>query len=72
MAAANDDYAVREVEFFRVDVGGNTLLGRDSSAPYALETAVPAGASGTVRYFARAVDDAGQDSDSQDVVVTVR
>lgn len=72
VAAANDDYAVREVQFFRVDVGGNTLLGRDSSAPYAIETALPAGASGTVRYFARAVDDAGQDSDSQDVVVTVR
>jgi len=72
VAAANDDYAVREVQFFRVDVGGNTLLGRDSSAPYAIETALPAGASGSVRYFARAVDDAGQDSDSQDVVVTVR
>lgn len=72
VAAANDDYAVSEVQFFRVDVGGNTLLGRDSSAPYAIETALPAGASGSVRYFARAVDDAGQDSDSQDVVVTVR
>jgi hypothetical protein len=72
VAAANDDYDVREVQFFRVDVGGDTLLGRDSSAPYALETALPAGAAGTVRYFARAVDDAGQDSDSADVVVTVR
>jgi hypothetical protein len=72
VAAADDDYAVREVQFFRVDVGGDTLLGRDSSAPYALETALPAGAAGTVRYFARAVDDAGQDTDSQDVVVTVR
>ena len=72
VAAADDDYAVREVQFFRIDVGGSTLLGRDSSAPYALETTVPTGASGTVRYFARAVDDAGQDSDSQEVVVTVR
>jgi hypothetical protein len=72
VAAADDDYAVREVQFFRVDVGGSALLGRDSSAPYALETALPAGAAGTVRYFARAVDDAGQDSDSPDVVVTVR
>jgi hypothetical protein len=72
VAAADDDYAVREVQFFRIDVGGSTLLGRDSSAPYALETTVPPGATGTVRYFARAVDDAGQDSDSQEVVVTVR
>jgi hypothetical protein len=72
VAAADDDYVVREVQFFRVDVGGDTLLARDSSAPYAIETPVPARASGSVRYFARAVDDAGQDSDSQEVVVTVR
>lgn len=72
VAAADDDYVVREVQFFRVDVGGDTLLARDTGAPYAIETAVPAGASGTVRYFARAVDDAGQHSDSQEVEVTVR
>jgi hypothetical protein len=72
VAAADDDYVVREVLFFRVDVGGDTLLGRDSSAPYAIETTLPLDASGSVRYFARAVDDAGQDSDSQEVVVTVR
>jgi hypothetical protein len=72
VAAASDDHAVREVLFFRIDVGANTLLGRDSSAPYALETTLPAGAVGTVRYFARAVDDAGQESESQVVSVTVQ
>ena len=72
VAAASDDYAVREVQFYRVDVGGNTLLGRDTSAPYALETALPAGAAGEVRFLARAVDDAGQAGESQVVVVTVR
>jgi len=72
VAAANDDYVVREVLFFRVDPGGDTLLGRDSSSPYALETTLPAGATASVRYFARAVDDAGQEADSQDVVVAVR
>jgi hypothetical protein len=72
VAAASDDYAVREVQFFRVDLGGNTLLGRDSSAPYALETELPAGAIGEVRYFARAVDDAGQEAESQVVAVEVR
>ena len=72
VAAASDDYVVREVLFFRVDAGGDVLIGRDSSAPYAVETALPAGAAGTVRYFARAVDDAGQESDSQEVVVAVR
>lgn len=72
VAAASDDFVVVEVQFFRVDVGGNTLLGRDSSAPYALETVVPAGAVGEVRYFARAVDDAGQEAESQAVSVAVR
>jgi hypothetical protein len=71
VAAASDDYAVDEVLFFRVDVGGDTLLGRDTSAPYALETSVPASASGAVSYFARAVDDAGQRTDSQTVQVEV-
>ena len=72
VAAANDDYVVREVLFFRIDAGGSTLLGRDSSAPYAVETSLPSGASNQVRYFARAVDDAGQGTDSQEVTVSVR
>ena len=72
VAAASDDYAVREVLFFRIDAGAVTLLGRDSSAPYAMETTLPAGAVGTVRYVARAVDDAGQEGESQVVVVSVR
>jgi hypothetical protein len=72
VAAASDDYAVAEVQFFRVDAAGNTLLGSDASAPYALETVMPAGATGEVRYFARAFDDAGQSARSDDVVVTVR
>ena len=72
VAAADDDYRVIEVRFYRVDVGGATLLGIDASAPYALETTLPAGAAGEVRYFARAVDDAGQRADSQDVAVSVR
>jgi hypothetical protein len=72
VAAASDDYRVVEVEFYRLDVGGRTLLGRDGSAPYALDTVMPAGARGEVRYLARAVDDAGQTGDSPPVSVTVR
>jgi large repetitive protein len=72
VAAADDDYRVVEVQFFRVDVGGDTLLGRDTSAPYALETTLPAGAAGEVRYFARAVDDADQRGESEKVSVTVQ
>lgn len=72
VAAASDDYAVREVQFWRVDSDGDTLLGIDSDAPYALETALPANAVGTVRYFARAIDDADQRALSDEVAVTVR
>jgi hypothetical protein len=74
VAAASDDYAVREVLFFRVDGGGDTLIASDRSEPYAVETALPTGAASgsTLRYFARAVDDAGQEADSREVVVTVR
>ena len=72
VAAAADDYRVVDVEFYRRDFSANTLLGRDGSAPYALTTAIPAGASMEVRYFARAIDDAGQTGDSQDVAVSVR
>ena len=72
VAAASDDYVVREVLFYRIDAGGDTLIGRDGSEPYAIETTLPAGTASTVRYFARAVDDAGQESDSQEVVVSVR
>jgi len=71
IAAASDDYRVVEVAFFRVDAGGDTLLGRDSSAPYALTTVIPAGASGAVSYFARATDDAGQVGESRTVTVAV-
>ena len=71
VAAASDDFVVREVLFFRVDGSGDTLLGRDSSEPYAIETALPSGVAG-VRYFARAIDDAGQQADSAEVAVTVR
>ena len=72
MAAASDDYRVIEVAFYRADAGGDTFLGRDSSEPYALDTVVPAGAGAEVRYLARAVDDAGQDSESPIVAIEVR
>jgi hypothetical protein len=72
VAAASDDFEVREVQFWRVDAGGDTLIGIDSSAPYALETALPLDALGEVRYFARAVDDADQRTRSDEVRVVVR
>jgi hypothetical protein len=86
VAAAADDFRVIEVEFYRLDVGGRTFLGeaveldfdhpevvgRDGDAPYALDTVVPTGASGEVRYLGRAIDDARQIGESLPVSVIVR
>jgi hypothetical protein len=72
-AAASDDFAVREVEFYRLDAAGNaTRLDTDTTTPYELDTVIPAGSGGlTLRYFARAIDDRRQRTDSVTVEVTV-
>jgi hypothetical protein len=73
VAAASDDYRIDDVSFYRVESnGGNTLLARDSSEPYSVETLMPSGVTGTVSFFARARDDAGQERDSALVSVAVR
>lgn len=71
VAAASDDYGVDYVEFYRLDTSGSTLLGFDGLPPYQLDTTVPAGASGSVQFFARAVDGGGQRGDSAVVTVDV-
>ena len=71
VAAASDDYGVDFVEFYRVDDSGSTLLGFDGLSPYQLDTTVPADATGSVQYFARAVDGGGQRGDSAVVTVSV-
>ncbi len=72
VAAASDDYVVREVRFYRDDADGPVLLGRDAVAPYAWQTTVPSNAGPEVRYVARAEDDAGQVTESAVAVVAVR
>jgi hypothetical protein len=73
VAAASDDYRVDDVSFYRVESnGGNTLLARDSTDPFSVETVMPSGAVSTVQFFARARDDAGQERDSALVSVAVR
>ena len=71
-AAASDDFGVDSVSFYREEAQGAVLLGTDGLAPYAIDTVIPASSPGTVwRYFARAVDGAGQRSDSAPVEITV-
>ena len=72
VAAASDDFAVDRVSFYRIDAGRSVLLVTDRSAPWQLDTVVPVDAVGSVRYFARAVDDAGQSRDSAVVTVLIQ
>jgi hypothetical protein len=73
-AAASDDDFVAEVRFYRVEPGGATvLLGVDARAPFEWDAVIPADAlrGSTLRFFARAVDSAGQARDSETLAVTV-
>lgn len=73
VAAASDDFGVDAVSFYREDARGAVLLGSDGRAPYEIDTVIPASPVGTVwRYFARAVDGAGQSSDSAPIEIVVR
>jgi hypothetical protein len=72
VAAASDDFAVDRVSFYRIDGNRSVLLVTDRSAPWQLDTLIPADAAGSVRYFARAVDDAGQSRDSTVVTVFIQ
>jgi hypothetical protein len=72
-AAASDDDAVQRVQFYRVDADGSAnSLGSDSTAPFELETVLPATNAAEVRYFARAVDSIGQSTDSATIAVAVQ
>jgi chitinase len=72
-AAASDDFGVDAVSLYREAAQGAVLLGTDGRSPYEFDTVIPASGVGTVwRYFARAVDGAGQSSDSAPIEITVR
>ena len=65
VAAASDDFGVDFVIFFRLENDGSaTRLGSDGVAPFQWDTVMPSTAVATVQFFARAVDGAGQASDS--------
>ena len=71
-AAASDDFGVDFVIFFRLESDGSaTRLGSDGVGPFAWDAVMPSTTAGTVRFFAQAVDGAGQASDSAVVSVAV-
>jgi hypothetical protein len=63
---------VDHVAFYQLDptTGVATLMGRDSEEPYTLNVVMP-GTATALQFFAQAVDDAGQATDSAAVGVTV-
>lgn len=72
-AAASDDHGVDRVELYRRDRDGSLqLIGIDRGPPWEWAYLVGATPRGELEFFARAVDFAGQRSDSNPVRVTVR
>lgn len=72
LAAADDDFFVDEVRFYRLRADGSALLlDVDTRSPFETVVAMPA-SDVPVRFFARAVDSAGQSSDSALVEVAPR
>jgi hypothetical protein len=70
-AMAQDDERVSEVRVYRVASNSETLLATFSSEPYLLQTAIPAGATGSVVYRARATDNEGLEATSSDLSIAV-
>jgi hypothetical protein len=70
-ASASGDAGIDQVIFFRVDGALSTRLASDDTAPYALDDEMPDGASGTVQFFARAIDNDGRARDSDLFSVSV-
>jgi hypothetical protein len=73
LATASDDSGIDSVVFYRVEDGGNgsTRLARVCCAPYRWTTPLPDTTRGSVGYFARAVDFAGNVTQSDTVAVDV-
>jgi hypothetical protein len=70
-AAAADESGIDSVAFYRLDNNSWVRLGSDGVAPYEWLVLAPNDGRTTLRVFARATDNAGNQADSADVVVDV-
>ncbi len=70
-AAAADDLGIDRVEFWRVDATADVRLFSDFQSPYVFDAAIPVGASGSVEFYAVAVDVEGHARASAPVAVAV-
>lgn len=71
IAVPSSDSGISGVRFYRVDSTTSTLLATVNTSPYQITTAIPSDASGTVSYFARAVDTNNLTGDSNSVSITI-
>jgi len=72
VAAASDDFGVDFVVFYRLESDGSTTrLGEDGVGPFQWDATMPSTSATRVQFFARAVDGAGQASDSALVSVSL-
>lgn len=71
IASASSDLGVSAVQLYRVDTSSNTLLGSLNATPYQFSATLPGDATGSVSFFARAVDGDGNTADSAKVNITV-
>lgn len=70
-AAAADNFGIEQVAFFREDLPDTVSLGTDGAAPYEIDTQIPVGANGSVRYFARAMDIDGNVTQSATITIAI-
>ncbi len=70
-AAAVDDSGIREVLFYRLSDNTPVQLAQLTTSPYQTSVALSKADNGSVRFFARAIDNDGASADSSVVTVTV-
>ncbi len=70
-AAAVDDSGIREVLFYRLSDNTPAQLAQLTASPYQTSVTLSKTDNGSVRFFARAIDNDGASADSSVVTVTV-
>ena len=71
VAAVSASNGIDYVDFYRIDFGSSTPLGRVWNSPYRLNTSIPFSAGSSVSYFVSACDGAGFCTSSAAVTVDV-
>lgn len=70
-AAASDESGIDGVTLYRVDQGGDRLVGELGRRPYEWSVAAPSDGRGSVSYFVQAMDNAGNRAKSSTVTVAI-